>query len=230
MRFKMKHACVCVMAACAVLGSAAGVAHGDMIVADLIGTRSTAVGGGLIANGNQASDGFTLDWVITFDGVTGLFHYRYEILTESGALKAVSHFNIEVSPSFASDDLLNPTVTPTIGPETLDVASGNDGMPSDMDWAVKFDGESGVYEFDSPKNPVWSDVFGKTGTGGFYNAGFGSDPVPGDTPFTNWVATPDTIEPGPTPPPLVPLPGTVWMGVALLAVMGATLRLRTKRQ
>ena len=220
--------CVLVSALFLVSVLTAGVVEASSILAtsELQGQRTTG-GGGLVANGNQAGNGFMLKWDITFNNVTKLYHYKYEIFDEAGNNEIeTSHFNLEVSSFFTSADLSNPTVTPVVGPQTLEVAQGNEGMPSAMAWAVKFDGEDDTYEFDSPKVPVYSDVFGKKGDGGFYNAGFGTDPTAGDSPFTNWIAAPDTDTGGTA---IIPLPAALWMGLVLIGGMGAGMYRRRLR-
>ena len=210
---------------CALALLAAPTAKGASILVadtDWTGSRSTAAGDGLVANGNQASGGFVLTWTITLDDVLNVYHYKYEFERESGSDVEMSHFNIEVSPTFEASDMLNPTGVVT-SPGLLAVGSGNKGMPADMSYAVKFDSELDTYEFDSPKVPVWSDFFGKKGNGGVYNIGFGTDPL--GSPFTNWVAAPDSVSGGITTVSTVPLPGAVWMGLALLGGLGVVRRI-----
>ena len=200
----------------------ADMAEGSSISAlgELQGERSTG-GGGLEATGNQSGNGFTLKWDITLNNVTNLYHYKYEIFEGDGITPlAPSHFNIEVSSFFEAADMLNPSVTPD-APGLIPSGSGNPGMPSDIGRGVKFDVEAATYEFDSPKIPVYADVYGKKGNGGFWNTGFGLDPT---APFTNWIAAPDTDDAGTTTTAVVPLPGAAWMGLALFgSLVGASL-------
>jgi len=177
---------------------------------DYSGSRSTG-GGGLIANGNQDGGGFVFEWAIDF-GTTNadMWTYKYTIKRESGSLVPISHLNLETSLDFNGASII-PNEN-----SNLPGASGNKGQPVDI-FGLKFEFESSMYTLVTDRAPVWGDVFGKKGQGGFYNVGIGTDPTAQTTDFTNWVATPNSVK---TPPPgtVIPSPAAAGAGLILLGL------------
>lgn len=177
---------------------------------DWSGSRSTAQGE-LIGVGNQAQGGATLTWEIT--PVGNLLKYVYTFTRESGSDLEISHFNLETSANFPG--------ARSIGNR------GDRGQPGTL-FGIKFDTESSRYELLTDRLPVWGDIFAKKGTGGFYNAGFGTDPSGSQQPteqeqdFSAWVATPDSI-------PFTGVPTPAAFGGGLVLLTGLVLR-RNRRQ
>jgi len=177
----------------------------------------TSTDGGLLGTGAWVSPGpTTLSWVVT-ENPNLSFHYAYTLTATVGS---VSHFILEVSPSFIGDNVLNPS-----GPfgvlyvDDFGPAQGSPGMPETM-YALKFDETEGTtltLEFDAWRAPVWGDFYAKDGRAqsdvfnAIWNAGFTSpdwdppylpdlnaDPPiypvpPSDGSYMNHVLVPDSI-------------------------------------
>lgn len=191
--------------------------------ADWTGSRSTPVGSGIYGQGGWASSGFVLSWNITQNGNLFTYVYTIEGGTNDLTFKDVSHFIIEVSPTFTAANLLPGSDSPLEGPDIYTEDDGNPSMPSNV-YGVKFDfgGEAPfTYTLITDRMPVWGDFYAKDGkTAGIdnvaYNAGFGTDPTALTTNFTAWVPTPDTLDFG---DPGIPLPAAAWLGLPILVVL-----------
>lgn len=194
-------------------------AYADSILVqpgDFTGSRS--IGNGLEGTGDWA-DSFEIAWEITFDANTSLYTYAYTLSN------APSHFTLEVSENFGEAEFT--FIGDTDGPRTFspgDDGNSNPNLPGDI-FAVKFDEEQATYTFTTDRAPIWGDVYGKGGRGPgtapddwntVWNTGFGTDP--GSAPFTNWIATPDTVT------TQIPAPAAFGGGLVLLGL--ATLRRR----
>ena len=134
----------------------------------------TGNGGGLFATGLWDSTITNLTWTVSFDvnGVTvpGYWHYDYTFATPTicGVTKNISHYIIEVSPTFTSDDLKHSTWGDTevqvYGPNLQ--GKSDPDMPSNMN-GIKFDNinqQTLRVQFDSLRAPVWGDFYAKDGT------------------------------------------------------------------
>jgi len=225
MIFKRTGLTTCLAAAALLAGSASA----DSVLvnpSDFTGIRSTA-NGTLNATGNQAGEGFTLTWDISFDNNTNLFTYTYSFFrlpqlqptadsnpgNYIGDPVGISHFNLETSLNF-----------PGAGVIPHDQGQSNAGQPSDL-FGLKFEDEDEedifFAELITDRVPVWGDVFGKKGKGGFWNAAFGTDPTEQTSDFSGWVATPDTQ----TTTTVIPTPAAIGGGLLLLGVMAFRRRL-----
>lgn len=219
----------------------AGTAMAEPLLVDLTqystGQRST--GNGLEGTGvwGNTPDGIKLSWVITKDA-NNIFTYQYTI--ERTAQGGVSHSLIETSRNFTLDDVLDGS-SPIAGEPQWFYSSGSTGdspnMPDGGIFGVKFNyGETSgsvSYTIVTARVPVWGDFYSKDGNAGgqganaIWNTGFGTDPTAADaqTNFLGWIPTPDTDT-----IPVVPLPATVWAGLALFGLIGVGKTVRRRRE
>jgi len=181
------------------------------------GSLTTADGGGLIGTGgwvNDPDDDVIFRWTVTQNPDLS-WHYQY-IFDSTGIQGDISHLVIETSASFTAHDIFN--ATPGVdggGPDSHGENNGNPSIPETV-YGVKFQNPSTsvmTVDFDSPRNPVWGDIFAKGGakSGELWNEGFGSpdsDPLapPQDGSVANHVLVPDTTT------ALVPTPGALLLG------------------
>ena len=127
----------------------------------------------LTASGDWLADGFTVAWEITPNG-DGTWHYSYVFTKSDGSplTKDVSHFIIQVSENFTSDDISTGQEPEYYGP-----SPSNPGIPGSL-WGVKVDSGGNSFSFDSPRAPMWGDFYAKDGqasTGGIKNYVYNSD-------------------------------------------------------
>jgi len=189
---------------------------------------SVGVSPGILGSGVWVNPGVTtLDWLVE-DMDSGLWHYAYTLTVPRGG---ISHFIVEVSPSFTLNDI----VASNWNPGDLSVAdwgskTGNPGLPEPFH-GLKFDESSGLsttFELYTYRAPVWGDFYAKDGTAGnpsdvfnvAYNAGFDSAPpsIPaGEGPIANKILVPDTNVPG----NLIPEANTLALaGMGLASLLG----------
>ena len=161
--------------------------------ADLVGSRSTPSGSGIVATDGwaAASGGLKVSWSIFLSGTT--WTYSYTFSNANGSIPAtpdLSHLILEVSPFFTSNQIFNANAT-VVGPQTFtkDTETPFSGSPSsqtDADncagaitaspgnnggnpclpadiFGIKLDKELTTYLFDSDKAPVWGDFYTKDG-------------------------------------------------------------------
>jgi len=198
-------ACAVLIGAVASAGSAwASSAHVYLLPTDYTGSRSTAAG--LLADGNQAGGGFVFRWEIDF-GQTfpDMWTYKYTIKRASGLPVALSHLNFETSLDY-------PTARTLVKNHP-----GSPTQPADI-FGLKFNFESDTYTLVNSRAPVWGDVYGKKGNGGFYNVGIGTDPTAQTTDFTHWVATPNSVKIPPPSATTIPSPAAAGAGLILLGL------------
>ena len=117
----------------------------------------------LMASGDWFTDGFKVAWEISpiLGELDYRWHYRYEFTKsdDSSLAKDVSHFIIQVSENFTSDDISGGLV-----PDWYDAGNpSNPGIPGAI-WGIKIDldGENG-FSFDSTRDPMWGDFYAKDG-------------------------------------------------------------------
>ena len=176
----------------------------------------TTADGGLIGTGGWVNDpdhDVTFSWTITQNPDLS-WHYQY-IFDSTGLQGDISHLVIETSATFTANDIFNDT--PAVdsddgGPQWHSAANGNPDIPETV-FGVKFQNPSTsvmTVDFDSPRNPVWGDIFAKGGAKGgeLWNAGFTSsdtDPLapPQDGSVDYHALVPDTTI------AMVPTPGAL---------------------
>jgi hypothetical protein len=186
--------CVLQILACALSLGGASVCVGETIPvmdADLVGSRSTPIGGnpgGLNGQGIWSSGGVIFDWEISRNLETGMYDYEYA-LTRVGE-GGVTHWILELAnpteeldPTPFWDAVFRDPNTRLTGVTAFTVGrfgpgAVNPGMPGDI-YGVKFDvtGNSEV-KFSLFDRPVWGDVYARDGAAGgmgqnaMWNAGF----------------------------------------------------------
>ena len=207
----------------ATVACAAGVAAG----ASYQGSLSVG-GGGLVATGEWNTPATEIEWRVDDVTTPGLWHYEYEVTV--GGRGSISHILFELSPGLTAGDILNARTDPPDWIKTGEVKTfypigGNRLMPGPM-FGLKYDADLDrtdvKIEFDVARDPVWGDVYAKSGRPGgewatFHNTGFlNPDPmVPPWSPDVNdHILRPDS-EKG----KLVPEP--VFAGIISLAAAGA---------
>ena len=176
------------------------------------------------------------------DGDIGKWKYTYtwtDIKVGDNKAKDLSHFVIEVSPSFTASNLLSWTGSANLeGPKNHGPGydSGNPGMPT-ATYGLKFKPTSKTPSLTvtlvSDRAPEWGDFYAKSGGGQMpdaiiaYNAGFGESHAIDLANFTkgcdggaasgcsNMILRPDTVS------NVVPIPAAAWLvGSALVGLAG----------
>ena len=161
----------------------------------------------------------TIDWVIT-ENEDSSWHYVYTLSVPVGA---VSHFILQVSPTFTEQDILS--VSGTFGNIQLDTFtpnSSNPGMPGPI-YGIKFDeayGTVATFELVTYRIPVKGHFFAKNGKvdgikNTVYNAGFANI-------GESRIMVPDTDTYVPEPAGLL----AMMIGMTSLAGFGCRLRKR----
>lgn len=162
---------------CGALVAAALWSHGQPASATLIGSISSAPGGGMTATEQWSGGGASLSWEV-YQTPDNLWHYDY---TWEGAIKALSHAIIGVSLSFTEDNIFFGTTTPHELNTFQNQGSSNPGIPGPL-YGIKFDTSNDPLMFDfsivSDRAPIWVDAYGKDGRNSgndvyFHNASFG---------------------------------------------------------
>lgn len=209
----------CVISSIAVIGiSASAFAGPTSYSGDL-----TSADGGILGTGGWVSNPaspVTFSWTVTQNpDLTWHYHYLLDSADLQGEL---SHLLIETSLTFTANDIINdvPPVDAS-SPQWHTEDNGNFNIPDDL-FGIKFEDVSGTRitaDFDSPRNPVWGDFFGKGGVGGqVWNAGFTPDDTdpdvaPQDGSVDFHVLVPDTTT-------SIPAPGAVLLVAIGTAVVG----------
>jgi hypothetical protein len=161
--------------------------------------------GGISGTGNWLYTGpVDLSWQVSSND-DGSWSYTYDFSHPRGD---TSHFILEVSPTFAMDQVWDANGDfGNVALGTWSASTSNPGMPGSI-FGLKFDGASGLsthISFDSWRAPVWGDFFSKDGVAGSHginaawNAGFtanDTDPIaaPADGSLLNHLLVPDTYE------------------------------------
>ncbi|MBN2589433.1 MAG: hypothetical protein JXA96_06200 [Sedimentisphaerales bacterium] len=188
-----------------------------------------------------ASTSTSITWVVT-QNANKTWHYSYTFTVPE---KDISHFILEVSDNFTSDDFLgfsNPLLLASVKTDGSWIAydpavynsssngNSNPGMPGDI-YGIKFelkDIDSTVwhFEFDSTKQPMWGDFYAvdgkKPADPTFCDCEPSIIPYAYNMGFGNnlqisegHIAVPDTV---------VPLPGAILLGTLGILVSGIKLR------
>lgn len=171
-------------------------------------------------------------WNITQNTTSGIFTYSYRF-TKNGDSVRPSHFILQVSDNFTTDNLLSAN-----GGTELNLYEP--GHPSNPDlsapiYGIKFDYEADTYVFTTDRIPVYGDLYIKKGSGKnvksrgtAWNDGLGIDPTEGLPNYSNWVPTPDSVTGGgggsETPGAQIPGPAAVFGGMFLM--VGSVLQRR----
>lgn len=163
----------------------------------------TTADGGLVGVGGWATaqNPVTFTWTVTQNPDLS-WHYHY-VFDSTDVQGEISHLLIETSANFTAGDVWNPNTPVENGdPKWQSESNGNFNIPEPL-FGIKFENISGevvVIEFDSPRVPVWGDIFAKGGrvAGQLWNAGFTSpdwDPIaPAQNGSLAWhVLVPDTL-------------------------------------
>jgi len=184
----------------------------------------TSADNGILGTGGWVNDPqspVTFSWTVT-QNPDWTWHYHY-VLNSTGLQGELSHLVIETSLTFTANDITNdvPSVEAS-SPQWHTEANGNFNIPDDV-FGIKFEEVFGTIvtaDFDSPRDPVWGDFFGKNGTvaGQIWNAGFTPDDTDPDVAPQNGsvefhVLVPDTTT-------SIPAPGAVLLVAIGTAVVG----------
>lgn len=202
------------------------------------GSLSTDLFGGLDGTGSWFCNGADISWNVT-QNKSGYWDYSYTLVTGKPSL---SHFIVEVSPTFTSDNIFSTSRSFELGSFTE--KNGNPNMPGTI-YGLKFGGtESSTYtvSFTSDRAPVWGDFYAKSGKGGFqtvstlwngdYNwygyCGLTKNDIDPTSPASNGsvdyhILVPDSVS-------VVPEPGSLLaLGLGAAGICTFSLRRRIKR-
>ncbi len=172
----------------------------------------------LAAPGTNPLTNIILEWKITQSDITNLYTYEYTITKDPlNAKGSVSHFTIEVSPTFTGANALEGSDSPhTVSTVTTrNNAPGNiDGIVNALKWDIQDgpteekDGKTSygdgnadgviTYTLITDRAPVWGDFYIKDGNHWSYkNLGFATEPTGNggtglDSNYFGWIATPDS--------------------------------------
>jgi hypothetical protein len=153
----------------------------------------------------------SLSWNVTWDGTSQYVHYAY---TFSVNQHDISHFTLEASDNFTSDDIANVTINGASGTGDINTYYGgavpHNTMPGDL-YGIKFDvddlDETNItVAFDSTRMPEWGDFYARCGWrtehedgtedwNSAWNDGFAAaDPAAAasDGSYENHILVPDT--------------------------------------
>lgn len=195
-------------------------------------TASNGMGGTgvwLNSDGKSAWHPASLGWTVTLTQPNN-WHYAYSLSVYKGE---VSHFILEVSPTFTMQNIKN-AAGDFNGIELADYSAAsngnsNPGMPGTIH-GIKFDNASGTtfnIGFDSDRAPVWGDFYSKSGHSTAWNLGLTNHDTDPTAPAANgaWgnhILVPDTVSKTVVPEPS----GMFALTAALIGLAGLVVRKR----
>ncbi len=156
----------------------------------------------------------TMSWWVT-NNDNGTYTYKYIL---SVPRKEISHFIIEVSPTFTSNNILQILQGSGSVDEYGDEGNSNPGIPGTINGIKTASGGlTYTLEFISNRMPVWGDFYAKDGKDGgnnvaIWNCGFGNPDS--DDSSIGHILVPDTT------PPIVPVPGAIALGSIGMGLVG----------
>lgn len=203
--------------------ASAAILWGTDATGELVGSRDSASGGGIAANGPWDNGNFSVSWVVAESDGTWTYSY-----TVTGYSKAISHFILEVTQDLEPFAILPGSSSPILGPTEYSSAnSGNPDMPNPI-YGIKFDyaaadigdWKTAVYTIVTDRAPVYGVFYGKDGkdAGDFLTAwstalDFADYKTNENLAFSDFL-----VRPNGSP---VPIPGAVWLlGSGLLCLIG----------
>jgi hypothetical protein len=169
----------------------------------------------------------TFSWWVT-DNTDGTFTYKYTLTVPR---KDISHFIIEVSPTFTNNNLLQVLQGSGSVDEYGDEGNSNPGIPALLKGIKTGNGGlSYTLEFISNRTPVWGDFYAKDGVenlgGGnkidvaIWNSGFTASDVDPSVAYSNGSVDFHILVPDTTTPPVVPAPGAIILGSMGIGLVG----------
>jgi hypothetical protein len=210
-----------------VLGVASfgAIIYDTTAVGELTGSRTNLVGGGVdtVQFNNTAGNHFTISWVIT-NPVAGTWHYSYTVSgTATTGGQGLSHLILDTSDTcinVAATTLADPKCITnnaiTITPADYTLGTSDPNFPAGASIiGVKFNVVGGpalpvTLTFDSDRAPVYGDFYAKVANSTTaYNNGLGIETT--STLLTDFIAMPGD---------LTPEPGTVFLALAGIALLG----------
>ena len=158
--------------------------------------------GGLMGVGAWTDPGVSeIFWEVTQNEDLS-WHYEY-VLSVPDTESEISHFILEVSPTFTANDIFNENgaFNQIEIKNHLETSPGSPELPQDI-YGIKFDDTYGnllSIDFDSTRAPVWGDFYAKGGRNisqQVWNTGLtfvDPDDLPGNGSINNHILVPDSI-------------------------------------
>ena len=181
-------------------------------------TVLAAVGWDGLPDGKKADNGFEISYRITLDAENSMVSYVYGISGVGGTSlsKALSHFIVETSPSFTSENILAGT-TPRwelrSDADPVHTTWAGETGTAGLKWDTWGDPLAASFTIITDRMPMPGTFYAKSGNGTYARAN-GSFYVP------------DTLG---ADIPTVPAPSAVWTGIALLTLLAVCRHCRRPR-
>jgi len=211
------------------VGSFGAVVYDTTAVAEMTGSRTNLLGGGVdtVQFNNTAGNHFTVAWVIT-NPTVGTWHYSYTFTgTATTGGQGLSHFILDTSDTcinLAAGTLADPNCiknpTWTITPANYTATPSNPNFPAGAAIiGAKFNVVGGpalpaTITFDSDRAPVYGDFYVKVANStSAYNNGLGIEGT--STLLSDFIAMPGELTPEPDTAVLM-LAGAALVGIGKL--------------